>query len=241
MYGFITLALAAVSTALPTATSTVPDGLAARAISDTCKVRRGDGTTGAGWPHVKQWGTWDELWNANSAIMKQTCGWNGKSPENSGAEIASIKKAILKYDKELAVDKRLILAVIMQESKGCVRIGTTVSNDGSVVNPGLMQSHRGSGTCAGRSPCPDSMIDQMIKDGVKGTAAGDGLRQTLTQAINHFKGVKDARAHYWAARIYNSGSATWGKLEDGRGATNCYASDIASRLQGMTKSQCCRL
>lgn len=244
MYGFTTLAiaaLAAVSAALPTGTSEIPDALVARGISDTCRLRRGDGSTGAGWPHIKQWGSWDELWKVNSALMKQTCGWNGYSPENSGAEIASIKKAILKYASEVSVDRRFILAIVMQESNGCVRVRTTRSNDGSVVNPGLMQTHQGTGTCAGRSSCPDSMIDQMIKDGVKGTAAGDGLRQTLTKAMNHFNGQKEAKSYYWAARIYNSGSATWGRLEDGRGATNCYATDIASRVQGMTKARCCNL
>ena len=42
------------------------------------------------------------------------------------------------------VDHRFILAVIMQESGGCVRAPTT--NYG-VRNPGLMQDHNGSGTC----------------------------------------------------------------------------------------------
>ena len=68
------------------------------------------------------------------------------------------------------VDNRFVLAIIMQESGGCVRAPT--SNFG-VRNPGLMQDHDGQGTCnpvpnhpeKALNPCPQSQINQMIKDG----------------------------------------------------------------------------
>ena len=92
----------------------------------------------------------------------------------------------------------------------------------------------------------------MIKDGATGTAAGDGLKQTLSES--HATDVSMCvlrldpldlliceltnimSRYYKAARIYNSGSiAASGKLEDGI-ATHCYASDIANRLTGWVRS-----
>lgn len=117
----------------------------------------------------------------------------------------------------------------MQESNGCVRAPTT--NYG-VSNPGLMQDHDGSGTCNSggsvQNPCPSDQITQMIKDGVEGTAAGDGLKQCIAQA-----GTNDVSKYYKAARIYNSGSVTDDNLSAGV-ATHCYASDIANRMTGWT-------
>jgi len=120
----------------------------------------------------------------------------------------------------------------MQESKGCVRAPTT--NYG-VTNPGLMQSHDGTGSCNNggvQDPCPQSEITQMITDGTTGTSSGDGLEQTMSQA-----GSDDVSKYYKAARIYNSGSvASSGNLNDGI-ATHCYASDIANRLTGWVKAE----
>jgi len=127
----------------------------------------------------------------------------------------------------------------MQESHGCTRAWTT--NYG-VNNPGLMQSHDGTGSCnlglsnnsvsvttpgPVKNPCPASDITQMIHDGVMGTPSGDGLKQTLAQAGN-----TTVARFYRAARIYNSGSvAPSGMLGQGI-ATHCYSSDIANRLLG---------
>ncbi|WPH00662.1 Hypothetical protein R9X50_00349200 [Acrodontium crateriforme] len=100
----------------------------------------------------------------------------------------------------------------------------------------LMQDHNGSGTCNDnghvQNPCPSSEIHQMIQDGVAGTSRGDGLKQTIQEAKNH--PTTGAQNFYAAARIYNSGSATYSNLDDGRGSTPCYASDVANRLIGWT-------
>jgi hypothetical protein len=121
------------------------------------------------------------------------------------------------------VDHRFILAVIMQESNGCVRVPTT--NYG-VRNPGLMQDHNGAATCNENgyvpNPCPSSTIYQMISEGTAGTNDGDGLANCLNNA-----GRNDVSAFYRAARLYNSGSVSnTGQLQNGI-ATHCYASDIA--------------
>ncbi len=120
--------------------------------------------------------------------------------------------------------QEFILAIVVQESKGCVRAPTTRwSHD----NPGLMQSAQGKGTCnpSGTpiSPCSNDIIRLMIHDGTDGT----GLETTLTQCVRD-AGAEDDSKWYKAARLYNAGRITDNNL--GIGPTPCYASDIANRL-----------
>lgn len=126
------------------------------------------------------------------------------------------------------MDARYLLAVMMQESKGCVRAPTT--NYGQ-NNPGLMQSFNGLATCNPdnvnfKTPCPKETIVEMIREGA-GIGRPFGLMQAMEQSA-----ATDASKYYKASRIYNSGSiAASGNLGDGI-ATHCYASDIAARLVG---------
>lgn len=229
MYGKIslaTLSLAAAAAALPLTRETFVE----KRIADAYTFYTGDGSVGAGWPDISGWGSYDELWAANSAIMPSTCGWNNWGADNSAQEIADINTAIQQVSGTTGVDNRFILAIIMQESKGCVRAPTT--NNG-VVNPGLMQSHNGAGTCAGVNPCPYESILQMVTDGTAGTASGDGLQQTFAKASAAI-GDTGSRAYYAAARLYNSGSADYTNLNNGLGSTACYAVDVANRLTGWT-------
>lgn len=57
-------------------------------------------------------------------------------PRNSDAETEEMKNAITEVANSTGVDSRFILATIMQESTGCVRVITT---EYSHFNPGLMQ------------------------------------------------------------------------------------------------------
>jgi hypothetical protein len=137
------------------------------------------------------------------------------------------------------MDPRFILAIMMQESKGCVRVQTTY---GSYENPGLMQSHAGPNSCVGIDPCPSEIITGMLLDGVSGTPSGDGLAGIMDQLSSNNATFNNAtfatnctqqQTYYRTARIYNSGSiAPSGNLGDGMGSTNCYVSDIANRLTG---------
>lgn len=207
-----------------------PARLQVRAVADVYNNYRGDGTVGAGWPDMSVWGSFDELWNANLPLMQQSCGWNGWGADNSGDEINNIRDAISEVSSAQGVDNRFVLAIMMQESKGCVRVPTTANG---VTNPGLMQSHNGSGSCAGVNPCSRDQIFQMINDGVAGTAFGDGLRQTLATTSGHYGGVQSA-AYYAAARLYNSGSVDYTNLGNGFTSVACYADDVANRLTGWT-------
>jgi len=219
--------------------------------TDAYHFFKGDGTTG--WPGRTQWASFEDMFKANTPVISQSCSqFSQQNP--SPAEIKGIHDGINTVALETKVDHRFILAVIMQESKGCVRVWSTTSpGPDAVVNPGLMQDHDGKANCNAnaqhatggvvQNPCPNSTITQMIRDGTDGTAAGDGLAQTLNQAAGTLTGTNSTStngtstsgtAFYRAARLYNSGAiAPSGDLGQGV-ATHCYASDIANRLVGWT-------
>ncbi len=233
------LAPAATSTATSTATPSQssapspgsganPGGINIGAGKTYLKTFSGNGDTSAGWPQEGQWGSFDSMWEANlkNVISKSCTNFNNQA-NNSPAESADLKSAIENVAQSSGVDARFILAVVMQESNGCVRAPTSYNG---VVNPGLMQTHNGANSCENVNPCPKDKIQGMIEDGVNGTADGDGLKQLLAKA-----GGNTATAFYKAARMYNSGSLdASGDLAKG-GATPCYASDIANRLLGWSE------
>ena len=170
--------------------------------------------------------------------MKAQCSDNSQAPD-SGPEVGALWNAINQTALETLVDHRFILAIIMQESGGCVRVNTTFSD--GISNPGLMQSFDGPGKCNDnhfvQNPCPASTILQMVRDGTAGTPTGDGLAQALNQA-----GASDVSAWYKAARIYNSGSLASNGDLGAKGSTRCYSSDIANRLTGwLTARKTCNL
>lgn len=154
--------------------------------------------------------------------MRKSCSNLGYGADNSEQELADIKASIEELSKQCNVDARFALAIMEQESGGCVRVKSTANAN---LNPGLFQSHAGSGSCIGVDPCPQTQIHQMVQDGICGTAAGPGLQQLLA-------GGSGAQKYYVTARMYNSGSPSPdGDLAHG-GATPCYCSDIANRLIG---------
>jgi hypothetical protein len=146
-----------------------------------------------------------------------------------------MKQAIKDESQASGIPKELILAIVMQESKGCVRIHTT--GGGVNINPGLMQG-RGTATCNPGSedgndhsiyPCPKNTIVAMIHQGT----AGQGLPTTLKGELNKFSNDDDDSKFYKAARRYNSGDDGYHKPGEANLAvsnTPCYASDIANRL-----------
>jgi len=204
-----------------------------RDASSSYTVFGGTGDLSDGWPAQNAWvSDFTTMFNNNKGVMSSSCAQFGV-PNNSDGEINEISTAIQSVGASTGIDPRFILAIMMQESNGCVRAPTT--NYG-VVNPGLMQSHDGSGSCNNggvQHPCPPTEIVQMIQDGTSGTSSGDGLEQILAGI-----GGTDVSMYYQAARIYNSGSigtTTSGAKNLGAGiATHCYASDVANRLTGWT-------
>ncbi|EHK21198.1 uncharacterized protein TRIVIDRAFT_153126 [Trichoderma virens Gv29-8] len=207
--------------------SNIQDGVGSGV--DSYTMYWGDGSTGAGWPAQSRWVSFQNMFDNYKNQMFAAC-QNLPTPQanDSGPEVGAIWDGIQAAAAATGVDHRLILAVIMQESHGCVRVHTT---NGGVRNPGLMQDHNGSATCNEngnvKNPCPSATIYQMILEGTAGTTSGDGLANCINQS-----GRSDVSAFYRAARIYNSGSISkTGQLQNGI-ATHCYASDIANRLTG---------
>ena len=158
-----------------------------------------------------------------------------------------IKLAIEVNALATSVDPRFILAIMLQESEGCIRSRTTsAAGSTTIFNPGLMQDHSGQHSCNPHgteiNPCPWDQIYGMIQDGVAGTTAGDGLAACLNEVVKLSRGnstvpppKSEAQAYYMAARLYNSGVLDpAGILDNASGSTGCYCSDIANRLTGWT-------
>ncbi|KAF2189328.1 carbohydrate-binding module family 50 protein [Zopfia rhizophila CBS 207.26] len=204
--------------------------------TDSYKVYGGDGTVAQGWPAISDWVDYDSMWDANSKLLSTSC--TSGIPSNSKKEIAAIKAGIEEAAKGADMDHRFILAIIMQESGGCVRVNTTYSPGDGIRNPGLMQDFNGKHTCNDpkkgtpmQNPCKDETIKGMVTDGAGVTNDGG-----LKQAIENSK-VTDDSKYYKAARIYNSGAVDKsGNLGKG-GATHCYASDVANRLTGWVSAK----
>lgn len=209
----------------------------AKRSSDTYTFYSGTGATPP-WPAQSSWvSSFDDMFNFNMPILKGGCA-QFNVPANSDQEISDIQSGIQTVASQTGVDARFILAILLQESAGCVRVPTT---NGGVVNPGLLQDHDGSASCniggTVQNPCPSDTITSMISQGVAGTSSGAGLQQLITQAAS-----TDDSKFYKAARLYNSGSiAPSGDLGQGV-ATHCYSSDIANRLTGwVTAEKTCTL
>ncbi|KAL8936673.1 MAG: hypothetical protein Q9216_004811 [Gyalolechia sp. 2 TL-2023] len=160
------------------------------------------------YPNPSQWASYAFLWKQNSALMKL---------HDSDEEIRYIHEAIEKVSASSGVDVRCILCIIVQESGGNVRVGST--NNG-VRNPGIMQSHNGVEFDARD---PKGSIERMVRDGAEGTRDGDGLMQLLGKYGGNY---------YEAMRGYNSGSVNKRDLNDPVGATGDYVQKAANRLMG---------
>lgn len=99
------------------------DGIGAG--SDSYTMYWGDGSLQAGWPTKEQWVSFEDMFNNNKAIMFSSCGWNSWGADDSGPEIGAIYDSIQEVATETNVDHRFILAVIIQESGGCVRVSSS--------------------------------------------------------------------------------------------------------------------
>ncbi|KAF1967652.1 hypothetical protein BU23DRAFT_435365, partial [Bimuria novae-zelandiae CBS 107.79] len=183
-----------------------------------------DGSVEQGWPAVSEWLSFDELWNLNIDVLSSSCAPT-YGANNSPLENDAIKVSIPEAANYANVPPGLLFSMMMQESDGCVRVGSTAA---AVTNPGLMQSNNGEGNCVGLEPCPPEMIRRMLMDG-----AGQNREYGLRQAVDLYSDAPSPAKFFRAARAYNAGplGVVPGHLEQG-GATRCYASDIANRLLG---------
>lgn len=128
----------------------------------------GDGSASDGWPSVLSWISFNDMWTTNQHVMQRSCDIYYNTSNNSADELTNLRYAIKQVAQETRVDHRFILAAVMQETKGCVRAVTSVSQDG-VRNPGILQDFKGSYSCNDngkvQNPCPHDQILGMIRDG----------------------------------------------------------------------------
>jgi hypothetical protein len=136
--------------------TTVNDSDGNGAGSDTYTLHRGGGA--AGFPAINLWVNFVDMFDNNKDFMFEACEDNGYGANDSGEEVGDIWNAIEAVAATTKLDHRFILAVILQESGGCVRVDTSTSPDGSVTNPGLMQDYDGTASCHGVNPCPQATV-----------------------------------------------------------------------------------
>ena len=137
------------------------------------------------YPAMSSWLNFSTLWKSNLPNIGSNCVFSsGTVPPNTRAESLALRREIAAVAAETKVSASYILAMVMQESAGCVRVPTTSSWEG-ISNPGLMQSFKGDATCnnGGKmmQPCPTKMIRAMLLEGVKGNQ-GVGISPALQQA-----------------------------------------------------------
>lgn len=207
-------------------------GAAAPALSGRGPAYSGDGSVAAKWPAQSQWISFESMWSLNVKNINSQC---TGGIQNSATETQEIHDGIVAASSQYGVPEQFILAVILQESHGCVRVGQTTSPGAAVPNPGIMQDHNGSHNCVGAAvgACSSAEITGMIADGVDGTSEGRGLKQEMA-AAPALGGASTAQNVYIAARLYNSGDNSYTKGADlsAGGATSSYPGDIANRMLG---------
>lgn len=174
------------------------------------------------YPKKSEWISFEDMWTINAPQIKKK--------NQVGDYNQHIKAAIEDISTKSKIDARLILALIMQESWGEVKVGCTPG----VAACGLMQFIGGSGFQASD---PAGSIHQMISDAVYGVQGKPGF-------LHRFRGgspdLSWTDSVYWgnpyaAVRQYNGGLITSPELnvpQEGNEITQTYANDIASRLLG---------
>ncbi|KAF2438178.1 hypothetical protein P171DRAFT_526416 [Karstenula rhodostoma CBS 690.94] len=162
-------------------------------------------------PDVATWTRYDYMWNLNLAALSTS----GNTPTDT----AYLKAAIDLCANQYHIDRRLILGIIMQESRGNVGVITTYS--GSLPTAGLMQ-------CSG---CPGFPGQHGLSQADIASMVCGGAEHFKTNML-HWGDRWSAASVFPALREYNSGNVNEADLSDGRGATASYVSDLANRVTG---------
>jgi len=167
-------------------------------------------------PSMEQWAKFDLLWEKFSPMMP-----------NSEQENEWIKEGINQVSAVAKVDRRIILAMIMQESGGDIHVPCTAG-----YNCGLLQGPHGSTGL--NSQDPKQSIYEMIGQGIMGTQPNNGLVGYINAgpAMSWTNNPSPGNI-YTAMRCYNSGSVDpSGNLDQIQYGTASYVNDIANMLHG---------
>lgn len=133
------LAVAGNASAGPCRAAVSTISTASSGLGDVYFNYRGNGSPDAGWPTKDKWMSFDQLWDNNVPLMTRACNddWltvPGGKPGNSPHEMEVLRQAILNKATDGNVDPRVVLAVVLQESRGCVRVSPLLIILLSVVN-----------------------------------------------------------------------------------------------------------
>ncbi|PGH18437.1 hypothetical protein AJ79_00506 [Helicocarpus griseus UAMH5409] len=145
---------------------------------------------------------------------------------NSADEVKFIEQFVHEAAGSSGLDPRIILAVIIQESHGNLRVAA-----GGGRTPGIMQA-LGSPHCQGtaKGGCGKNTIKDMIFAGVLGTGQTTGLKKCHES---------NGRSYGAMLRCYNSGHVfNPNDLIQAGPGTPSYVSDIANRLRGADPPLC---
>ncbi|PNP55749.1 hypothetical protein THARTR1_03969 [Trichoderma harzianum] len=215
-----------------------------------CRAYYGDGSTNDGWPSISQWVSFNYIWQVNYNSIQNSCSQYGV-PNLSNDEMNDLENAINDIANQFNIDHRFILAEILTESSGCVRVPTTGGPATGIWNPGLLQDFDGyytcncntyngvyneyGETCGVVDPCPADTITNMIREGAVGTDNGVGLSFLINAA--EAQGAHDAQVFYVASEWYNQGE--YSPNVGGSLNANCYAQKVAQWLTGCTNPVSC--
>lgn len=111
-----------------------------------CRAYYGDGSANDGWPSISQWVSFNYIWQVNYNSIQNSCSQYGV-PNLSDDEMNDLENGINDIANQYNIDHRFILAEILTESSGCVRVPTTGGPATGIWNPGLLQDFDGYYTC----------------------------------------------------------------------------------------------
>lgn len=111
-----------------------------------CRAYYGDGSANDGWPTISEWVSFNYIWQVNYNSIQNSCGQYGV-PNLSDDEMNDLENGINDIANQFNIDHRYILAEILTESSGCVRVPTTGGPSTGIWNPGLLQDYDGYYTC----------------------------------------------------------------------------------------------
>jgi DhnA family fructose-bisphosphate aldolase class Ia len=119
---------------------------AASGLGDVYTNYHGNGSPEAGWPTKDKWISFGEMWANNAATMAEACKnpgltVSGGKPGNSPHEMEVLRQAILEKAAAGSVDPRVVLAVVLEESGGCVRVSAQFIHELAVINRILGSLH----------------------------------------------------------------------------------------------------
>jgi hypothetical protein len=166
-------------------------------------------------PSVEEWAQFDLLWEKFVPTFP-----------NTDEQNEWLKQAINEVSAEAKVDRRVILAMVFQESRGDIDVPCTAGS-----NCGLLQGPTGS---TGLDPSnPKKSIRDQIGQGIHGTLPDNGLVGYLNMPSSLSWTNNPAPGNlYTALRCYNSGKIVSDNLDTVEYGTASYVNDIANRLHG---------